>query len=124
MHGPERFFEDLTALGLSYHRQATVNGQVFAIFPDYQVPGGRFAGRVIELGLEAVPSYPQAVAPSIHVHATPQLFDYSDSAANVRNIIQSPLGAEWRYWSLNFSWAPGRTLGDLFGQISAVFRHA
>lgn len=124
MHGPERFFQDLDALGIPYERRGTASGQTFAVFSGYEILSGRFQSRTIDLGLEAVVSYPQAVGSSIHVRSQPHLFDYSDSVASVRNIIQSPLGEDWRYWSHAFSWGVGQTLDDLFGQIKAVFHRA
>lgn len=124
MDGPERFFQDLEALGLSNERVTTPDGQAFAVFRSFEVPSGRFQGRLIDLALPAVISYPQAVAACIHVCSSPPLFDYLDSLPNVRNIIQSPLGEEWRYWSRAFAWSSDHTLLDLMSQINTVFHHA
>lgn len=124
MHGPERFFHDLDALGLSHERVTTPDGQSYAVFRSFEVPSGRFQGRIIDLALPAVISYPQAVASCIHVRSVPHLFDYGDTVAQVRNIIQSPLGEEWRYWSRAFVWSSNHTPLDLFAQINTVFHHA
>lgn len=124
MDGPERFFQDLDALGLSHERMTTPDGQSFAVIRSFEVPSGRFQGQLIDLALPAVISYPQGVASCIHVRSSPHLFDLHDSAPSVRNIIPSALGDEWRYWSRAFAWSPDRTLLDLFAQINTVFHDA
>jgi hypothetical protein len=90
------------------------------------VPLGRFAGRTIDLGIPATPDFPRTVGASIHVRCSPQLLEKTDSAPNIRNIIDSPLGAEWRYWSNNFAWQgeAERSAARLMSKINGVFERA
>lgn len=119
MYGPERLEQELRNLGYVVE-QKTAEGQSFAVIKDFEIPAGRFQGSVIELGIPAPPNYPQAVGASIHVKANPQLLDYKDTVPGVRNIIPSPLGADWRYWSLNFGQGD-HTTRRLLSQINGVF---
>ena len=124
MYGPHRLVSDLHALGFP---AALVRGGDFeyAVIPKYEVEFGRFAGRIVDLGLPATADFPRSVGASIHVRATPQLLEY-ENVPNVRNIIVSPLGAEWRYWSHNFHWAGEveRSAARLMAQVRAIFERA
>lgn len=124
MYGPERLLRDLVTMGYEVERVTAADGNVYAVIRGFVVPIGRFADRTIDLGLLATPDFPRSVASSIHVRSAPQLFEYSDSVPNVRNIIPSSLGAEWRYWSHNFGWAGERSTRRLVSQIHTVFAHA
>lgn len=97
----------------------------FAVIPDYEVQVGRFAGRVIALGLPAPADFPRSVGASIHVRADPQLLEI-EHVPNIRNIIASPLGPDWRYWSHNFNWGGERekSAARLLTQINAIFDRA
>jgi hypothetical protein len=125
MYGPDRLIEELTALG---HRAelVTANGNAFAVIRGYQVPLGRFAGRVIDLAIPATADFPRSVGASIHVRCSPQLFEKADTVPNVRNIIDSALGPEWRYWSHNFYWQgeTERSAARLMAKINGVFERA
>jgi hypothetical protein len=124
MYGLDRLVADLTAMGFTV--TSTQAGDLpFAVIIGYQVEFGRFATRVIDLGLPAPPNYPIAVGSSIQVRATPQLLEY-ENVPNVRNIIASPLGSEWRYWSHNFGWAGDaeRSTSRFMGQVRAIFEKA
>lgn len=124
MYGPQRLLQELTELGHPVVEER-VAGNIFLIIPQYEIELGRFLGRVIDLGIQATGDYPRTVASSIHVRATPQLFEKTDSAPKVRNIIDSPLGSDWRYWSLNFGWtSAGGSARRLLNQIKGVFRDA
>ena len=79
---------------------------------------------MIDLGLIIPPDYPRRVHSSIHVKATPQLFEKTDTIPGVRNIINSGLGLEWRYWSYSFKTAPEGTAKHLMSQINGVFKRA
>lgn len=124
MYGPARLISDLRDLGYEVQEATGANGEKFAVVSPFTVPGGRFAGRVIDLGIQAAPDFPQTAASAIHVRATPQLYDYSDTAPNVRNITQSVLGPEWRYWSHNFGWQGERSARRLMSQINGIFFNA
>ena len=124
MYGPSRLLAELKAM---QHDATLVRAKDldFAILQEYEVKLGRFAGRVIDLGLPATPDFPRSVGASIHVRADPQLLDYGN-VPNVRNIIESPLGPEWRYWSHNFNWAGERerSAARLLAHVNAIFERA
>lgn len=124
MYGPARLLKELQELG--YDAQLVrAGGLDFVVIAGYEVPHGRFAGRVIDLGLPAPPDFPRSVGSSIHVRATPQLLEYQN-VPNVRNIKDSALGAEWRYWSHNFNWAGERerSAARLMYQVNTIFARA
>jgi hypothetical protein len=124
MYGLSRLLHELRELGYAVD-EAVAQGTRFAILSAFQVPCGQFADRVIDLGIPATPDFPRTVASSIHVRAEPQLFDYGDTQPGKRNIIRSPLGPEWRYWSHNFQWrGQDRGARRLMSQIHGIFSHA
>src|SRR2546423_1846660 len=102
MYGPARLLADLRALGYDAEELKAPDGTPFVVIRRFVVPCGRFAERRIDLALQATPDFPRTVASAIHVRAKPQLFETTDSQPNVRNITNSALGSEWRYWSRNF----------------------
>lgn len=124
MYGPERLIHDLEALG--YVVEAVKLEQAnYAVILGYEVPLGVFQGRKIDLGIPATADFPRTVGASIHVKASPQLYDYSDTLPGTRNIIQSNLGPEWRYWSHNFGWSgTEKSARRLINQIKGIFAHA
>lgn len=124
MYGPARLVGDLRALGYEAREVAAPNGEKFAVITTFPVPGGRFGGRVIDLGLQGTPDFPRTVASAIHVRATPHLYDTGDSVPNVRNIQGSVLGPEWRYWSHNFGWQGERSARYLMTQVNGIFINA
>lgn len=124
-YGPERLLAELRALGYDPELQAGASGGVFAVLRGFEVTLGRFAGRVVDLGIPATANFPLAVGAAIHVSADPQLLELGH-VQNVRNVIASELGADWRYWSKNLNW-PGeqeRSAARLMRQINGVFEHA
>lgn len=123
MYGPDRLLRDLGEMGYEAERVATADGNVYVVIRGFEVPIGRFAGRMIDLGLLATPDYPRTVGSSIHVRAAPQLFDYG-SVPGVRNVIESGLGSEWRYWSHNFGWTGERSTRRLISQVNTIFANA
>jgi len=123
MYGPERLVSDLEELGFTAQLVAAGDNR-FAVVPQYEVEIGRFVGRVIDLGILATPDYPRTVASAIHIRANPQLLEKSDTVPNVRNITDSQLGAEWRYWSHNFQWTEERSTRRLISQINGIFKDA
>jgi len=123
-YGPERLYAELRDLGFEVRKELADNGTPFAVIEEFEVPSGRFMGRTIELGLQATADFPRTVASAIHVRADPQLLDYGDTEPGVRNITQSPLGPEWRYWSHNFGWNGEKSARRLLSQINTVFANA
>jgi hypothetical protein len=124
IYGPPRLIEELRTLGYDVQEVKAPNGEKFAVVTSFTVPGGRFADRVIDLGIPATADFPRTAGSAIHVRATPQLYDTGDSMPNVRNIQPSPLGSEWRYWSHNFGWQGERSARHLMTQINGIFLHA
>ncbi|GAB7024931.1 hypothetical protein [Geotalea toluenoxydans] len=124
MFGPERLRIELVELGYAVE-MINVGEAVFAVIEEYEVPLGQFAGRTIELAIPATPDFPRTVGASLHVRTEPQLFDYSDTLPGVRNITNSSLGPEWRYWSHNFGWnGSERSTRLLMNQIKGIFANA
>ena len=97
------FVQQLQALGY-YAQELAVQGRIFQVF-DYQVPVGRFAGQTVRLGLEVRESFPMDAPPGPHF--APHLLGINTGGVHpVGGIHNSPLGAEWQYWSRPFSeWA-------------------
>jgi hypothetical protein len=124
MYGPARLVEDLKALGYQVQELGVPGGEKFIVLTPFTVPAGRFADRVVDLGIQATPDFPRTVASAIHVRAQPQLYDYADTVPNTRNIQPSVLGPEWRYWSHNFGWQGERSARRLMSQINGIFLHA
>ncbi len=123
--GIARMLRELEAVGV----EATATrreDQDYAVIERYQIDGGRFAGRHIGLGIPAPPDYPNTVGASIHVRAAPQLHEKTDNVPNVRNIQDSALGAEWRYWSHQFPWPATveQPIVRLLAQIASIFERA
>lgn len=122
--GPDRLLAELRALGFSAEDR-DAGGVRFAVLPEFEVACGRFAGRIIGLGIPAPSDFPRTVGSAIHVQSDPPLLDHQDTQPGVRNIIASPLGADWRYWSHNFAWGgQDRGARRLISQIHGVFRRA
>ncbi len=123
-YGPERLYEDLRDLGHEVTELRAPDGTPFAGLLGFVVPAGRFAERVIDLAVQATADFPRTVASAIHVRAAPQLFEIKDTVPDVRNITQSVLGPDWRYWSRNFQWTQERSARRLMSQINRVFANA
>lgn len=124
-YGPEQLVRELRDLGYESELFRAENNQFYAIIRGYVIELGKFAGKVIDLAIPAMPNFPQAVASSIHVQAKPQLYEKTDSVPNVRNIIDSDLGNDWRYWSRNFNWPhQKKTTRRLMALIAGVFENA
>jgi len=121
--GPDRFVEDLRALGLKVEKVEVQPGVIFAVSPEFLIEAGKFEGRVIDLGLQCTADFPRSVHSSIHVKATPQLYE-TQNIPNVRNIQASLLGPEWRYWSKNFNWTNERNARHLISKINRIFLDA
>lgn len=119
-YGVARLVTELRQLGFEVE-PAQAQGQDFAIITGYEVPAGRFRDRVIDLALPAPPNYPQAVGSSIHVRSVLHLLDLSDTIPDTRNIIESPLGPAWRYWSYQLHPPGGWTARTYLSCVNVVF---
>ncbi len=122
--GITRMIGDLKALGFNKVEAVTASdGTPFAVLRGFEIKLGRFAGRAIDLALPAPPNFPQGVGAAIHVSTAPHLLP-DGSVAGHHNVIASPLGAEWRYWSHNFGWTGERTTRELLAQVNRIFHDA
>lgn len=124
MYGAEQLLSDLLDQGFTAEIIDGNDGNKYAVIRRYEVELGRFAGRIIDLGILATADYPRSVASAIHVKTSPQLLEKTDTVANIRNIIDSSLGEEWRYWSHNFNWTTERNTRRLISQINTIFKDA
>jgi len=123
-YGIVRLMGELRELGYEVREVTAPSGEKFAVISPFTIPGGRFAGRVIDLALQGTPDFPRTPGSAIHVRAEPQLYDLGDSLPNVRNIQASALGPEWRYWSHNFGWNGERSARRLMSQVNGIFFNA
>jgi hypothetical protein len=124
IYGPARLLHELYELGFQVTEIIAPGGETFVVIFPFTVPGGRFSDRIIHLAIQATADFPRTVPSAIHIKATPQLYDCADSVPNVRNITQSALGNEWRYWSHNFGWQEERSARRLMSQINGIFLNA
>lgn len=122
--GPDRFVEELTSLGYKTELIVASDNNKYAIIPGYVIPLGKFNKRTIDLGMLATNDFPISVTSAIHVRTHPQLYEKTDTVPDVRNILDSVLGPDWRYWSVNFNWKKGHSTRRLMSQINTVFQNA
>lgn len=122
LYGIDRFIQDLSELGYSPEKVVTEDNANYAVIRNFEVPVGRFQGRIIDLGIPVPNDYPRLVGTSIHIKSTPQLLEYTDKIPNVRNIIESKIGQEWRYWSFRLEAFPENTAKNLIFQIHGIFQ--
>lgn len=122
LYGIDRFLQDLFDFKYDPEKLVAANNTNYAVIRNFEVPIGRFQGRIIDLGLPVPNDYPRLVGSSIHIKSDPQLLEYTDTIPNVRNIIVSPLGAEWRYWSYRLEAFPENTIQNLIYQIHGIFQ--
>ncbi len=125
MSAQETLMADLEARG--YIVEAiNAGGQPFVLLKDFTVQSGRFEGKVIDIGLEVQPSYPQHLASALHIRAEPKLLSPGPHPHNY-NVLEgnSPLGPAWQYWSFNFTdaWRGGQR-ASLNSIINGVMHHA
>lgn len=117
--GIERLIEDLAGLNFNVSKVKDSNNQDYAVIDDFEIPAGTLAGRIIKLGIPAPTDYPRSFGASIHVnqHLVP-----FGNVPNVRNVVNSALGAEWQYWSHRFNIRTNNPTSELITQINAIFR--
>lgn len=122
IYGVDKFLLDLSELKLNFYKLTGTDHQNYAVIQDFEIPIGRFQGRIIDLGVPIPDAYPRLVGNSIHIKASPQLLEYTDTIPNVRNIIVSALGQEWRYWSFRLEVVPENTTQHIIYQIHGIFQ--
>lgn len=119
--GIERLLHDLSEMGFEEVGTRTKDGMGYAIISKFIIPAGKYVGRFIELAIPAPVNYPQSVGASMHVKADPILYPIGN-VPNVRNVIKSPLGDDWQYWSYQFHVRPNNSTQELISQINEIFR--
>ena len=125
MFGINKLIDDLRALEyLDVEHIQDSSRNSFAKIPAFEVSVGRFAGKIVELAIPAPVDYGRTVGAAIHLRSNPHLLDKSDSVPDVKNITDSTLGVDWRYWSHRFEFYPEETTKYLMLQINGVFKHA
>jgi hypothetical protein len=123
--GIERLLQDLKDIGFANAEPISDNNNAqYVVLKNFEVPVGRFAGRIIDLAIPAPSDYGRNVGSAIHVRSSPHLLDKPDSVPGVKNIVESALGGDWRYWSHRFIYHPGETTQRLMYQINSVLRYA
>ena len=123
IYGKERLYNDLQQMGHLVEYINDSKGLEYVTIKDYKIDIGQFKGRVIDLSIPAPKDYPRTAGPCIHVKSNPILLNNSDSIPNKRNIINSNLGEEWRYWSFRFNLSSENPTQDLIAQINGIFRN-
>jgi hypothetical protein len=88
----------------------------------FTIPAGKFEGRVIDLAVPAPADYGRIVGSSMHIRSNPILVDYQN-VPNVRNVIASNLGSEWRYWSFAFKFLSANPTEYLMSQIITILKN-
>ncbi len=119
--GIDRLVLELSDLGYTQISIQEADGKKYAIISGFEIPAGSHAGRVIDLGIPVSPDFPRSVEASMHVKATPHLFPFGH-VPNVRNVIKSPLGNEWQYWSHRFRVSQINPSHELINQINEIFK--
>lgn len=120
--GIDRLIQDLVKEG--FEQTATLHdagGMAYVMIPQFVIPAGSFAGRSINLAIPAPADYPRSTISSIHIQANPHLVAKANTGT--RNVIDSPLGTEWQYWSYQFQLDPSSPTSQLINQINAIFRN-
>lgn len=121
MIGIDRFVQDLHYAG--FGQTAILEdaaGMKYAVIEDYVIPAGSFSGKAISLAIPVPADYPRSAMASIHIKATPHLVPFAHTGT--RNVIQSPLGGEWQYWSYLFSIRGDNPTFQIMSKINAIFR--
>jgi len=120
--GINRLLADLKLLGYNPEAIKDSTGLAYALIPFFVIPAGRFEGRVIDLAIPAPEDFGRLVGSSMHVRSEPVLMDYQN-VPNIRNVIASNLGSDWRYWSFAFKFSPGDPTQYLLTQIITILKN-
>ena len=120
--GVNRLIEDLVDLGFNEVSVIKDNANMsYAMIKNFEIPAGSFRGKNIDLAIPAPDQYPQLFGASIHLHSEPNLVPFGQ-VVNLRNVIESGLGATWQYWSYRFNVLPDNPTAQLISQINEIFR--
>lgn len=120
--GVNRLIEDLVNLGFNEVSVVKDNANVnYAVIANFEIPAGSFCGKCIDLAIPVPDQYPQLFGASIHLRSEPHLVPFGQ-VVNLRNVIESGLGAAWQYWSYRFNILPDNPTAQLISQINEIFR--
>jgi len=122
-YGKERMINDLVSLGYRVVEHLPANNQDYVVIRDYEIEFGRFRGKVIDLGLLAPVDYPRTIGSCLQVKSTPHLLLKEDNAPGKINVLDSPLGAAWKYWSFRLKIYPDDPTKNIMAQINGIFRN-
>lgn len=86
--------EHFRALDWAVERVTGADGASYTVVRDYRIPAGSLAGRVCDIALGRVATVPFVMPPVIHTR--PALVPMDMGRYRTQ---QSPVGAEWQYWS-------------------------
>lgn len=122
-YGEQRFVFEIEQLGYKPEVQTGNDNQKYIVLRNFEISHGQFKGRVVDLAFMITNDFPRTVASSIHVKSSPHLYEIQN-VANIRNITNSSLGGEWRYWSNNFQWDSEKSARRLMAQVNTIFERA
>lgn len=123
MYGKDRLKDDLSSIGYEVDCISDGNRANYVLIKNYKIELGIFKGREVDLAIPVPNDYPRTVGPSLQIKSSPHLLDKKDTIPGKRNIINSPLGEAWRYWSFRFNLSPENPTQDLMTQINGIFRN-
>lgn len=89
----EDFYAYLVNQNFPVNRGSTIDGKVFFIVTDYEVPYGQNLGKKITMAFPIPLDYPTTAPYGIHIKTPHNL------AGNITSIGGSPLGPDWQFWS-------------------------
>lgn len=121
-YGKVRLYNDLVSDGYIVEFANDNAGIDYVVIKDYMIEFGNFAGQVIDLGIPAPKDYPRVAGACIHIKSIPHILDKKDTIPGKRNILDSKLGSEWRYWSFRFNLSSANPTKDLMSQINGILR--
>lgn len=122
-YGEQRFIFELEQLGYTPELQSGTDNHKYVVLRNFEIAHGQFKGRVVDLAFMANSDFPRTVASSIHIKSSPHLYEIQN-IPNVRNVTNSSLGNEWRYWSNNFQWESEKNARRLMAQVNTIFERA
>lgn len=110
----------LQSRGFVFSERRRLDGQplTFAIFQDVTVLTGPHAGCTLQR--LAIPVPDDALLPPPGIHTVPHL-----GQVGQKNVHQSPLGADWAYWSRPIAgYRPEQGPARIVSHILSIFRDA
>ncbi|MES2154422.1 MAG: E2/UBC family protein [bacterium] len=116
---PQDLIRDLQARGLKVRPEPSMlPGGPYVIIDDYEVPVGQHHGKKITLAIPTPGDFP--ITPPGGIHIIPHLIQ-----VGTRNVHQSPMGAEWQYWSRPIvDWRHDRSTARLMSHVNRLMLDA